>query len=62
MRRVTIDLPDNYDGALSITAIGGFGGSNIQITTYVADSQQGTYLVNDGKKWFQKKEKEEFEI
>lgn len=55
-------MPDNYDGALSITAIGGFGGSNVQITTYVADLEQGTYLVNDGKKWFQKKKEEEFEI
>ena len=56
MKRVTIDLPDNYDGALSITAIGGFGSSNVQITTYVADLEQGTYLVNDGEKWVQKKD------
>lgn len=57
MKRVVIELPEGNDDVLAITAIGVNNNvSNMHASTYIADLANGTHLIDDGKKWIQKKE------
>ena len=53
MKKVTIELPDNYADVLAVTAIGREGAKIINVMTNAFDLDKGIYMEYNGGKWIQ---------
>lgn len=58
MKRVIIELPEEFSDLITITAVG-IKPKSVNMTTHAADLEKGTHLSYDGKDWVQSALKEE---
>ena len=57
MKRVIIELPEEFSDLITITAVGA-NPKSVNVTTHAANLENGTHLSYDGKNWMQSEVKE----